>query len=118
MPLTVLTLDGQVKVHLGCAQAAVQRDIQHFKVEPARHLGKILSGDVDPLVAILDQPAPTASETGEVFAEVRDQAVVPCGVQFDVLVEQLTNPTMAVLLHVSRISLVGRALGVSAEAQQ
>ncbi|MNF95381.1 hypothetical protein D3C84_781290 [compost metagenome] len=89
------------------AAEILQRGVDHFKTNGARHLCKILAGDADPFVVILDQPPPAASKTGEVLAKSLGQAAVPPGIHFDVLVEQFTNPALAILQHFTDISWAG-----------
>lgn len=100
----IIAAAGQVDVKEGggdhhAVGQVLQRDVEHLDADAAGHLGKVLPGDADPFLAVVDQLAPAARVAGEVLAETLGQALIPSGVHLDVFVEQLTNFALSIWVH-------------------
>jgi hypothetical protein len=89
--------EGRRHHHVGAE--VLQREIEHFHADAARYLGKVLAGDADPLVTVVDQPGSAAGVAAEVLAETRGEAVIARGVHLDVLVKQCADLALAIWVH-------------------
>ena len=69
----------------------LHRDVEHFGVETAIHLGEVLAGDFQSLVPIFDENDTTASVAAEVLAESGCQLIVVGSVHLNVFIERSTN---------------------------
>ena len=93
-------------VHNDVAQV-LQRKVEHFDADAARHLRKVLPCDAHPFLAVTDQSTAAAGVSREALAEARGKPVVPCGVHLDVIVEQLADLALAFWVHGQKILVLG-----------
>ncbi len=74
----------------------LQRQVQHLDTDSPRNLRKVLPGNLDPIIPVLDQDIPAAGIATEVVTEMGRQTVIARSVHLDVLLEQRTNLPLAV----------------------
>ena len=66
----------------------LETHVQHFNPQRLGNLGKILTGDIDPLPNVFHQASTTARKATEILAEPRCQPVVSGRIHLDVFVEK------------------------------
>lgn len=104
LPRHVFFRHGQSNVkqtggHHNVVAQVLQQKVKHLDLDAIGHLGKVLPGDVDPGLLVIDKKVATTGVAAKIFAESRCEQVVARGVHIEVLLEQGPNELAAGSLH-------------------